>query len=394
MFFIFWGLYIILTLMSLYVTYFSNKYDKNIYFFLFSFLLLLLIFRPETVPDYLSYKNIFETLNISNSYSMNLFTREAVTGVEYGFVYIILIFKFIFGNNFSLFLLLITGLSICLTVEYFYKVMKKLSLLNNNLNEYYYKIVILTVLSCYYILNYQAIAIRAGLSFMLGLISFYYFLENKYIISILAVFIGFSLQRMTIIMVPIIALYHFLPVLKNKRHYFYLSIFISLLFVVLDKTGIINGIFIFLNERARDVFVSLSLGDYVNYIDSISFSNVLDMKRIWMILMNIYISFFVGENVKEKKLMNVVLCGSILIYLTANIIGSARIYDYLCFYSVPLMVKIWLSNNRNYFESIISHKFLGFKELSLYKNNIIADMMFLLIILGFYVASFHVWKII
>ena len=395
MYYFLWVLYIISSIIVLYSNKLSEKYRKIVYLLLLLCLASLIIFRPSTTPDYMSYKDIFDMCNVNNNYGFNLFSRELSTGIEYGYIYLILFFKLVFGENYILFLGIITFLSILLTIEYLLKVINKLFLKENNLtNAFQYRIVALIFFSSYYALNYQAIAIRAGLSFMFCIISFYYIIEKKYLISFMLFILGFSIQRMTLILLPIILVYYFFPCFKNKKKYLQASLFFIIMFIILDKTGIIDQLFILLNFILKSFFKIVSLDDYTNYLANFHFANKLDAKRIWMILTSLYTVVFVSDNENYKKILNIFLSGIVILFLTSNITGSARIYDYFCFFSIPLMVYIWINNDRTYISNITNNIRLLKENIINYRINIIKDVIWIVLLLGYYVISFHVWGII
>lgn len=79
-----------------------RKDSKKQFIILFSFMILyslLLCFRNDSVPDFEGYYNGFLSIDKSKIYGFSLLTRYTELGYEYGYIWLMWIYKKIFGNT-------------------------------------------------------------------------------------------------------------------------------------------------------------------------------------------------------------------------------------------------------------------------------------------------------
>lgn len=367
-----WILFIILNIAHIYmVDKFDYQSKKIIYCFLIFFESFLLAVRPMDLPDVTAYKDIFEYVVSGKNYGLNLLTRNYATGVEYGFIYFIFIFKFLVGNRFRLFLFVISFVTTILMVEISLRIVE----LSNGhgldkKDKYELRTIIVSNIFCYFSLNYQGIAIRQAMSLALCLCFFYYWINHKYIRSIAFFILAFSIHRMSVIFLAVLLIYILFPVIKSKKMYGHILGMSILGYIVISNTGIVSYV---MNKFSIMYSFIFRYIDYSSYLLDNKMIFVLDKKRVLVILLFFLIVYYMNnENVIIGKLYNIYLCGIAVLILTLNIEGSARIYDYLTIFHIPLLALCWLDNKRNFN----------------YKN-----ILVIFLVLE-YIVSFRIWGII
>ena len=334
--------YISLTILFVYacaIAIVSNKIKRKdsialyvLFLLAFSFLLAI---RPDKVPDFNSYERIFTTINIFEKYTPNILKREPTTDTEYGFIGLVLLFKMIFGNLYRFFLFLVAILSLHISVIY----IKKIALLimpENNVNY----ISVLILFLPYYGMYYQGIAIRGGIAIMFIIITLYYYIKKKYIRAMCAIFLGFVIQRMTILAVLVCAIYQYFPILKKKVYYCFASIMIIMAIICNATQG---KILIPLYNLMGFIFSKIfTIIDYSGYLSRADMSRIVDKKRLFVLFTFAILIFFIAESETDlKRLLNLVFASAVLIFATLSIVGSERIFDlFSCFSVVILCIKL------------------------------------------------------
>lgn len=309
---------------------FKNKNLQLIYVFTLSALSVILALRPENVPDFQSYKYIFEVTNWSNNYTINILAREPISATEYGFVGLVLLYKAVFGNTFRLFLFLIDIVTLHFTVQFIRKIIEMYKRKERNVS-----IKILLLFFPYYGLYYQGIAIRSAISIMFIMMTLYYFLDKKYSKSLGACFAGFLFQRITIIAIVLCIAYRYFPVLKKQWYMLFSIIFLGFTAVCNITHGKVMGqVYYFLNIILRKVF---SLVNYNGYLDRADTSRIIDKKRLFIIVLFFVIALFVDNKNKIKKFLNMLFISCVLVFATLSIVGAERIYDVFSLFFIPII---------------------------------------------------------
>lgn len=111
--------------------------------------------------------------------------------------------------------------------------------------------------------------------------------------------------------------------------------------------------------------------NYRGYVENVSLHASFDKKRLFLFVIAI-LTLFWGGGYSVQKIYNVFLGGIAILVLTMNIAGSARIYDYLTVFYIPLLVLKNQSNNNK----------------TIYKVSLGA------ILVVNYIISFRIWEVI
>lgn len=342
MYYIFLSIFLIYACGATIITVRVKEKNEIVLYSVFLFALsLLFAIRPSVVPDFSSYQRIFFSINPSINYQPNLLKREPTTDTEYGFVGLVLLFKYIFGENYRLFLFLIAIISLHISTVY----IKKIVLLIEP-NSKISSTIILLLFFPYYGMYYQGIAIRGGIAVMFIIITLYYYIQKRYIFAFGAMFLGFIVQRMTILAILVCFIYRYFPAFKKKTYHF-----ISLLMIVaaiacnVTQGKILLPIYELMSVILTKIFTVI---DYSGYLSRADISRIVDKKRLFVLFVFAGLLFFIQEQeIAVKKLLNLVLVSSLLIFATLSITGSERIYDlFSCFSVVVLAIEMSKINTK------------------------------------------------
>ncbi len=371
MYYLFWVCFIVINIMVCFsVDKINYKSKKIIYWIFLFFNALLLALRPINIPDYESYEKIYNYISIGQNYGFDILAREYYTGVEYGYIYLTQLIKIFTGNNIRMYFFVIAYTSTVFSIEIMLNIMSKLNILPMNKNvDVELKIIMSAIFFSYFSMNYQAIAIRQGISMAVCLLSFYFYLDKKMVKAILTIIIAFSIHRMAILGGGLVLVYHFVPSAKTKKTYFQISV-IAVFFVLL---GYFLNVHEFVLRNLKYVYrFFFKYINYNSYVDGLSMSVSVDRKRILLLIALVLIITFAIEKEKFGRILNIYIVGIAILVFTSNIAGSARIYDYFTIMSVPL---------------------LGTEYVQKRKNLIFKSIVMVYMIMQ-YIVSFRIWGII
>lgn len=353
MYFTLWFFLICMVVIAIYNAHRLNLMStKFVFLFLLFFEAILLSMRPMGIPDVKAYQDIFEMVSVGKAYSLNLLTRDYSTGVEFGFLYLIELFKFFFGSKFRLFLVFLTIISTIMLVENSISLVEIIQKENHpekmeltKKEKYELRIITLCIFFCYFSMNYQGIAIRQALSFSLCLYAFNMLINKNFMRTIISVIVAFSFHRMTVIFIVVLLVFLFCPIIKSKKTYGVI-LFVSFYLLILGQNtniipymmGLIRGLYEFVFKYVN---YSSYLGEFVHTMS-------IDKKRLVVIFLILLLGYYLKKDSNlSNRLLNVYFFGIIVLVLTSNIDGSARIYDYLTIFYIPLLASCWIENKRN-----------------------------------------------
>ena len=323
--------FVLLCLLILLVDRLSDRVMKVLFWVVLLGFSIFLGLRPEKVPDFLSYEVIFDKIGYWKDYHINLFERELETSCEYGFIYLVILFKAVFGENFRLLIFLIAVITLFMTSFFMGKIVDYLS--GTEENHAKNQLMVLLLYAPYYGMYYQGITIRAAISMSFITAAFYFALKNKWLRTLLLLFLGFTFHRMTVIGLMIIVLYKlFFPL--SRRFYQAAGIIMLGWAVFYDAFGnrfasIIYGM---MNALFNKVFTLLN---YTSYLDKADATRIFDKKRLFLLAVFCLLAIICENTERIAKLMNLMFIGCVAIVVTLNIVGSERIFDYFMIYSVP-----------------------------------------------------------
>lgn len=322
------------------IKYKNDIYSRIIEQFITIIYLLLVIVRPiDIIPDTCTYKEVYDLIQVKN-YGFNIIGREYMSKMEYGFVYLMVLFKFL-GLNFYAFTAFISIFSIfCVnkTVRFFYNKSNKEYKLQNYKIRYLY---IFGIFMVYYGLFYNLITIRAMLAIdFLLLMSVALFQKYPFrFIRVTFFFLSaFLIHRMAILGC------FFIFFLNTKKPFITLKSFRNILFLITIlylfewKYDFIHSFFITIFRPFLIFF------GYETYADHVSETGVARFLQIVFWIMNAWsIYYFLFKSYKNtsipqtiSKILSVYLFGLIIAVFCCKQDGAYRIFDYFLIFSLFL----------------------------------------------------------
>lgn len=305
----------------------SNQERKFISIFLVIGFSLLITFRPDNIPDTEIYKQIFYNIKINVSYGFDIFGEAE--NVEYGFLYLIKIFKF-FSNDVRLFFFTVCLLSVSLFLFGIKKIVVKLTGLDICVP------IVLAVYISYFGIYYNGIAIRQGLAMALCTLSFAYFLNKKYIRCILFWLLAFICHRLSFILLFILVAYSILRHFKISGVIYYFIVLLCLMSGLFGIGYLINKNIFWALEAILDwLGLTSSYGHYIsNYASQ---RNGFPLYLVFYSFCGLIMVYLVNKKRALKNLLNIYLVGIILMNLLVGVETISRGLDYLIVFSLLII---------------------------------------------------------
>ena len=339
----------------------DNRNTKIPLYFMITAFAVLLALRPLDFNDTLSYKMIYEELDIHHNYGFDLF-GEVLT-VEYGFLYFMKFCKFLgfrVEGFFVIYNLIISGI----TVFAAGKLIDIESDSNYPVNRYE----LLSLYISYFGTYYLGIAMREGACFGFTFLMIYFLKNKRYLKALTAFACGFLMHRLMIISLVIAVIYFWGDIQFKKRTYFIVW-FISGLYILFN-TGIYiqNQIANLLLQILPHIGMSAYLGYVKNYFMSqFSFSWV---NFILWAYVGILTYLYLKEH-RRRAILNIIYSGLIVSNLLYTLKGSCRIYDFFTVFSIVAIVsseKRIKTENRTSYQSFRSLSIIAIKAVGLFLN--------------------------
>ena len=288
---------------------------------------LIIAFRPDTVPDTMSYIEIFGDIDSNVSYGFDLFGEY--DSVEYGFLYLIKFFKY-FSHNAVFFFFVVCFISVSIT-------MKGIQMIVRNLTrrEMCFPFVFAVYIS-YFGIYYNGIAIRQGLAIAFCTLALAFLLNRKYVRGLLLTFVAFMFHRLSFIAFLIFLLYKLLANLRISFKAYFICLFILLVYCI-------SGLGYYINKYAFSLLLSLlnliGLGKaYNSYIENWAlYVHGFPYRVVLNILLGFLLLMIGDRNKESKNLLNIYLVGLITLCTFFGISAIYRGADYFMYFSVLLV---------------------------------------------------------
>lgn len=305
----------------------------------------LIIIAFSNTPDTEAYKEFFRWLNTDIS---------DIDGAEFaiGFQIASKLLKTLVGNNFNLYLSLLTGLNLLIVIL-------SIKLINSNatrdyipiyqdifigkhLKSYFLPIVIYF---SYFGLYYNSIAIRANIALsILFLITAICSTNIKFIFkiiyTILLFFLSMTFHSTAIIGIPVLIVFF---LFKNYTLKTYLLIWIL---VGLFYLSGLSELFVrkFIGLDFLNVFFAVSdndgISEIAHYRDQVAINNNISFRYIFLYLLGFFVLKYKNNDAVYFKYLNVYFFGLVLGAFFNSMETFGRVLDYFSFYSFVL---IWFA---------------------------------------------------
>lgn len=316
---------------------------------------ILFLFRNSEVPDYLGYVDIFDNVDINVNYGFDWTRKHGELAVEYGFLWMMWLFKKFVGDYahafyfiisfFTAFLMAYAGSELIDYIrsrtgkeEEAYVQKKGINLKNKNLP------ILLGIYLSYFGLAYEAVAVRAGVAISLSVLFFVYFLQKKYVRMLVAFLLAFSIQRMCVLGIVIIALYVVIPRIKRS--------WLTVLWAVaggLLITGASGYLMSFSYKILNMLFSNTSFLGYGHYLVEDAGAGAVDKGNIWLWLIGGVLLVYLPRLKYEEKLLNIYIIGLYVMIFSSMIPGGRRISDYFTLYNTVLLHEYYCLGEKNGF---------------------------------------------
>ena len=319
------------------------KYRPNVASYLtetiVSFLFLIFVFvrPPDICPDTSVYQFAFDHIDYKNV-GFSFLQREPITSFEYGFYYLMMVFKHYFHLSFfsfSVFLSIFSLICVHKSVSYY---IKKIQLEDRRSS---FHVRYLYVFGCYLVyfgLFYNFITIRAMLSIDFLLLMSIAVDKRQWFKMILYFLFAFMIHRMAIIGLLFIA-----PLYRNKPYltitkFKIILVILTILFFLEWQLNFITNVSVALLGFITETF------NYTNYSKNNPERGLARMLQIVFHLINAWVIFyylFTSYNKKNipKTLMKIVTIyslGLIVMVFISKLESAYRIFDYFFIFSVFL----------------------------------------------------------
>jgi hypothetical protein len=330
-----------------------GKRNFRLFDYLFLFLFILIIaYRPSSLPDNSYYINFY--LNF-NDYSFTYTSLEDLLKKELGFLFLVNVSDFLFGNNVKLFFVFIFSINFLN-----FLIGSKLLLKANNdsikenysKHEFFKNIPFLSIpffllyISNYGIL-YNLIVLRAGLTLSFLYLAITLFMSKRKALGTL-VFILSLFFHQTAFLGIIVLLCTYLPSKISIKKYYILLLSLLLLYILRVDSFVSSFNFIRLFELSSDKSENI-FGAYLSIerdIANYSFRILLLFLKLFVILK------FTDLHGFFRKILNINIVGVLILVLGASLPAFTRVSDYFLIFSFPLfyifLLQIKKTRTRNF----------------------------------------------
>jgi len=292
-------------------------------------LMFIIVLRPLEVPDTLTYKKMFDTIDINREYVYyGLLRKEYITGVEYGYFTLIEIIKTFISDNYR--------------VSFFIVAIIEIFLFNKFAKSWYGEDIRKKAYFIYFTMPYLGfmylcVTIRAGIAMTLALNAFAINKKGKRNIFFAAALylLAFTFHRTIVVFLLLEIIYLFFPKL-GKKFYWILWGFNGILSFV-NPVGVYNAIFSLLITLESKISI---LTAYRHYYSNITIGEgAISFRRLYFWGIGFLFLFLWNEKFPKeyKKMLNVYMVGLFVMNATGFMSGSSRIYDYFMI-SVPILM--------------------------------------------------------
>ena len=306
--------------------------------------LALVYFRPFYFKDTEAYSLAYDKIQWDYLTNINLLKREPHTGMEYGFVFIELIFKSI-GFSFRAFSLLISAtfiLCVFVWVDSFLHYVSEGKICKSD------KLLVVLLFLPYFGLFYNFVAIRSALSFSLLLLGSIRAMKRNFIGTVLCFFAALSIQRLSIVgLVPLIFILMYKLRLKlyiNRKDILTIWMVVGMLLLF---EGATHFFFTTIGLPVMNLYNSIINSSHRELYDMrnrLGISKILLMLSFWLTGLPFLLKY--ERNKKFSPYLFTYFLSLFGTLLLSGNEGSYRVTDYLYIYTIPL--NYWGIKNEKY----------------------------------------------
>lgn len=284
----------------------------------------LVALKPLEVKDTYNYIDYFENSNryLKELNKINLLSKYH--GFECGYLLINALFYHMLPN-YRWFFFVITLFSSFFSIKNLEEI-RQMEFQNSS----EYGFITMVIYMSAYAMSYLGVAIRAGLSVTLMLISYKYFCKKNYIVSTVFLFIAFTVQRSALCVVLLMVIRA--SGLKISKKVF-LGIYSILLAMLFLNVG--SWIYIYIAEPAVLFFQRFGISGYASYLIT-GTDQQIGLTDIWVCAAGFIICLLCNMKKQFETLYLSFLIAAIIIVFLHGARAVARLYEIFLFFSIPI----------------------------------------------------------
>ena len=350
-------IFILATMFAIAEINFSGKNYSLLYFIFAIIISLIFSFRGLYTPDTFAYVDAYKNIDLFNIVNTN------IRNFEFGFILLMSIIKYIFGNEYKIFFFFTSIISYIII----YFSLTDIFLLSKSKGKYYMLAMILY--SSFYGIYYQGIVLRAGLAILFYYYSIIQLIKGKYIkfFCLCIISVLFHKSILFVLTMPFIFLYK-----KEHSNKFYNIIILLILCFAFAKLYLFISPVLLIQMKNFIAFFN-SLNKFEIYLRIGNLANRLEYKSIYYILIGFILVNQKIKNTSYKKLINIYIFGLIISVTIGSFNNINRILDlyrilyvYIFVYAVSYY-SIFYKSKKLYY-SIITIIFVVFNYIIFYSN--------------------------
>lgn len=321
----------------------QSKIGNVLFYFNIIVLYIFATIRYEVGVDFAQYKSLFEIALPINHISYNYLSNN-LHDIEYGYLIFESLVKF-FTNEFFIFLAL-------------YNILMFSFLVLAIIRTKYYKNIQLLIFYSFVFLLYSIEAYRQGMSMVILLLSFSYFLERRYLVSIALILFATFFHKVSLI-------YFLVLFLLNRKYSKCIIVMVIFLSFLISHYDIIGNLVLYFKENTDFSFVRRVAHYYFSNNDTgLKISYLAYIQRTIVVCIVLY--FY--DKYQDYRVSNLILFSICVFLLLSNVgvlagrISSIMMIAYLPYFSGILKVS---SKNKGFiFLFVLVYSFLiFFKDL-------------------------------
>lgn len=302
----------------------SNQRKYVVYFWALG-LSVLMAYRPTDTKDTLNYIRVFEEYALDRDFAFHLLYKYK--GVEYGFLYLNVLFKTIF-SDYRLWFFCVSFFNSCISVGCLHR-MKNYILAEENPGQELYGMPLLGYMA-YMGVMYSGIVLRGGISITLSLMAIDLYIRKKNMRALICATVAFSVQRMCIVLVAGLVANR---IFKLKSVWQGMAIWMLQGFLLMINVGAY-----FIEAIARIVksfFVKAGIGGFFGFLQDFDNSVGKIDWLIWLVI-GICICLY-KQNQFYRFFLHIVLLGGWVVVFLHGVRAISRMYDYYIMFCIPLL---------------------------------------------------------
>lgn len=317
-----------------------NNYASKMINVMFVLGYLILVYnRPYFFRDTYYYETIYNKSTWELLHNINLLAREPITKTEYGYVFIMNIFRNL-NVSFRMFSVLIAFFMVIVFYKFSQYLSKKINGPDYSDDRFNHFLLFFGIYISYIGTFYNFVAIRSGLSLAILLIASYYAMEKKFIRTVIAFIVAFSIQRFAILIVVPIMIFLFWDKKLDQKRFKYIWLILGILIIVS---------YFFQNFVFSRIWESVSLmlnGFYDLNTDkqqNTSTTRLLHYISYWASGYLIYKEK--SRDILSNKISIIYIIGLGMTVLFSGYTSAYRIIDYMYIFIIPLSYFIFFNWN-------------------------------------------------